>query len=489
MEGLGQLANHTCCDIHWNANLEVAAIAHYEETEILPMGFLRARKDIGKDTEILTRYWHKEKDAWQNIFECECCACTNHTGNTTNPPATADMTVIDDTVSIADHTPREKQDLEMPDHELNQDHSARKKQEYPESEMDDWDWDELEASHFKGTTTPIQLPTELLPLTKTQGVEGGIRQDDYQDQEVDTLDWEVLEHPPDRDTKTKLDNMSRPPLNPSCEQRQAHWFLCQDKFRCKNSMPNLGGKTRIIQDYGLRIGKVDLISNTHIAIGEIAAVFGETSTVWDQDDVDEFDCIATLQNTMGNAQQFDFYVSGNAPGNQGHFHIIPKVDAELALSMENNPPLRRSLQNRSIWKGEGQHAKHTCCKRHQNVELQFTTVQTRQEDDFGNGLSPGKTDMAAVLRATREIQPGESIRYQHVDHSEQIGNTPKCECCLHIGLCQPQEKETMLERMALVPTQSSSETWQPKIGAPVTVYTGGDAQKWRVNHIKQGIAT
>jgi len=97
MEGVGQLANHTCCDIHWNANLEVAAIEHYEETEILPMGILRARKDIEKDTEILTRYWHKEKDAWHNIFECECCACTNHTGNTTNPPETADRTARDDT--------------------------------------------------------------------------------------------------------------------------------------------------------------------------------------------------------------------------------------------------------------------------------------------------------------------------------------------------------------------------------------------------------
>jgi len=127
-------------------------------------------------------------------------------------------------------------------------------------------------------------------------------------------------------------------------------------------MPNLGEKTRIIQDYGLRIGKIDLISNAYIAIGEIAAVFGETSTVWDQDNVDEFDRIATLQNTLGNAQQFDFYVSGNAPENQGHFQIIPKEDAELALSLEINPSLRRSLQNRSIWKGEGQHAKHTCCK-------------------------------------------------------------------------------------------------------------------------------
>jgi len=54
VEGVGQLANHTCCDIHWNANLEVASIDHYEETDTEPMGILRARHDIEKDTEILT---------------------------------------------------------------------------------------------------------------------------------------------------------------------------------------------------------------------------------------------------------------------------------------------------------------------------------------------------------------------------------------------------------------------------------------------------
>ena len=57
------MTNHTCCYIHWNANFEVAAIEHYEETEIAPMVILRARRDIEKDSEILTRYWHKEKDA------------------------------------------------------------------------------------------------------------------------------------------------------------------------------------------------------------------------------------------------------------------------------------------------------------------------------------------------------------------------------------------------------------------------------------------
>jgi len=111
---------------------------------------------------------------------------------------------------------------------------------------------------------------------------------------------------------------------------------------------NLGGKPRIIQEYGLRIGVVDLISNTHIAVGEIAVVYGETSTVWDHKDIDEFDRIATQQNTIHNTQQFEFYVSGNTPGNQGRFHIIPKEDAKLALFMTINPFLRYSLHNRSI---------------------------------------------------------------------------------------------------------------------------------------------
>jgi len=49
--------------------------------------------------------------------------------------------------------------------------------------------------------------------------------------------------------------------------------------------------------------------------------------------------------------------------------------------------------------------------------------------------------------------------------------------------------ETILEKMALVPIQSFPETWKPKIGAPVIVYTRGAVQQWRVHHIKKGIGT
>jgi len=190
--------------------------------------------------------------------------------------------------------------------------SIVQKQDYPDSEMDEWDWDDMEASHFKETTTAIKQPVLLPPPTENnQEVGGGNRQDDYSDHDVDNLDWEVLEHPRDTDAKTKLDNTSRLPSSLTCEQRQAHWLLCQDKCGCKNSLPNLGGITRTIQDYGLRNGVVDLISNTHIALGEITAVIRETSTVWEHNNADEFDRIATQQNTIDNTQQFKFYVSGN----------------------------------------------------------------------------------------------------------------------------------------------------------------------------------
>jgi len=112
-----------------------------------------------------------------------------------------------------------------------------------------------------------------------------------------------------------------------------------------------------------------------------------------------------------------------------------------------------------------------------------------QDDDSVNGPGLEVVETAAVLRATRDILSGESIRYQHIDHSEQVGTIPDCECYLHIGLSQPQEKETMLEITALVPIQSFPETWKPKIGTQVIVYTGGAAQRWRVNHIKTGIGT
>jgi len=109
VEGLGQLANHTCCDIHWNANLEVAAIEHEENTNIAPMAILRARCDTRKDTEILIRYWHLDKDAWQNIFDCQCCARTKHKlPETPNPTEVAHNTVTSTTEppgQLSDKTP------------------------------------------------------------------------------------------------------------------------------------------------------------------------------------------------------------------------------------------------------------------------------------------------------------------------------------------------------------------------------------------------
>ena len=89
----------------------------------------------------------------------------------------------------------------MRNHEPNQDNFARNKQEYLESEMDDWDWDELEASPFKGTTSSIQPPTKLPPLINNEGATGGIGHKDHPDHEADTLN-----------------TTSQPPLNSMLEK-------------------------------------------------------------------------------------------------------------------------------------------------------------------------------------------------------------------------------------------------------------------------------
>jgi len=163
VEGVGQLANHTCCDIHWNANLEVASIEHYAETDIEPMEILRARHDIEQDTEIWTRYWHKKKDARQNIFKCECCACTNHTRYMPDPPATTETKPAVETAPSTGHSPNIRQVPTKESQEPTQDNLAGNKQEYPDSEIDAWDWDKLEAFPPTGTSQPIQSPTTPPP--------------------------------------------------------------------------------------------------------------------------------------------------------------------------------------------------------------------------------------------------------------------------------------------------------------------------------------
>jgi len=95
---------------------------------------------------------------------------------------------------IPDHLPRKRQDPEEQKHESNQDNSAGSKQEYPESEIDDWDWDELEASPSKGTTTSIQPQKQSSLLKLMDGTTRGPKCAVYLNHETDTLN--TLSQPP-----------------------------------------------------------------------------------------------------------------------------------------------------------------------------------------------------------------------------------------------------------------------------------------------------
>ena len=91
-------------------------------------------------------------------------------------------------------------------------------------------------------------------------------------------------------------------------------------------------------------------------------------------------------------------------------------------------------------------------------------MQAMQEDDDGNALTTVKPDVAVVLRATHEIQPGEFIRYQYTDQSEHVNKTLDYACCFHVGLCQPHGQKSILEKLAATPKQSFPATRAPKVG-------------------------
>jgi len=175
VEGLGQLANHTCCDIHWNANIEVAVIEHKEEnTHIAPMALLRARCDIKKDAESLTRYWHQDKDAWQKIFDCQCCACTEHrmadTPTSTKCAPNTIMSTTEPPVQVSDTIPWENMDTQIatiPHHGCSQERTENNENDYPDSEGDNINWNDLKNSPLRGAITETELKEQTTQLEES----------------------------------------------------------------------------------------------------------------------------------------------------------------------------------------------------------------------------------------------------------------------------------------------------------------------------------
>jgi len=76
-----------------------------------------------------------------------------------DPPATTETKAADETAPRTGHSPSIRQDPTKENQEPTQDNLADNKQEYPDSEIDAFDWDELEASPPTGTSQPIQSPT------------------------------------------------------------------------------------------------------------------------------------------------------------------------------------------------------------------------------------------------------------------------------------------------------------------------------------------
>ena len=96
-------------------------------------------------------------------IECECCACTNHNRHTPDSPG-IEAEPVNGTAPSPGHLPSTGLDLPKNHQKPSHNNPTSTKQEYPDSEIDAWDWDELEASSPIETFQPIQ-PLTTLPST------------------------------------------------------------------------------------------------------------------------------------------------------------------------------------------------------------------------------------------------------------------------------------------------------------------------------------
>ena len=75
-DGIGQLADHTCCAQHVNA--EIVIMMYEEQGADHPevMAVVRAQKTIEKGSPILIHYDPDHgMSAWEETFKCRCCKC------------------------------------------------------------------------------------------------------------------------------------------------------------------------------------------------------------------------------------------------------------------------------------------------------------------------------------------------------------------------------------------------------------------------------
>jgi hypothetical protein len=120
--GLGQYANHSCCNKCINAEIAPMVILEENETEEwrdLQGVALRSTKEIQAEEEIFISYG--EIDTWKQVFTCACCKCSGRC-NSQPPSPTAHDTWLQSIKSALNPSPQIRyKDIET---NLKKDHVA-----------------------------------------------------------------------------------------------------------------------------------------------------------------------------------------------------------------------------------------------------------------------------------------------------------------------------------------------------------------------------
>ena len=334
---------------------------------------------------------------------------------TTTPTEIADSSTTEDLVPGLGNTPREIQGLEMtstPHHGESQDDSE---EDYPESAMDDMDWNHLEQFPLEGTIirtkqgeeTPL-LPRNTLPHSGQDTLQ---RNSERQQDTSTNHKWGVFPNPTlliknvaTNTTDCTMQPLKTPWINrdphftttPQYSHEEEHRFTEDDysdqeldnlDWEVLEHPPHRGTITDHERNCPLSLSATCEQRQTHLLLcptkcgckNSFPRLAEKSRVVKDYglrsgnaelisntyiaggkiiavfSDACEFERVAVHQNASGSdGKTCKFYVSGSNPENQCHLYVVPCEDADLALSTEITPSLRHLLQSRSEWKGVGQ---------------------------------------------------------------------------------------------------------------------------------------
>ena len=259
--------------------------------------------------------------------------------------------------------------------------------------------------------------------------------------------------------------------SPICENRQAQLLLCPANCSCKISLRKNPGSSRIMgseveMQNSFPTCLLPMAKSSHSSERQRQYGLGTTSVS------SKGSKIAEKQNaTESHVQKFQFYVSGSNPKNQCHLHVVPCLVRCRAGPVYEYHLIPPTFAAKSIWierRGAIRESHMLQARPKHRVRVHHcasNAARRRWQRPYHCQPRRGCSIMCETWSPARWIH---WISVYWLIKSEHLKKIFECECCFHVGLCQPHGQKSMLERFEAAPKQFFPGMRKLRVGTLVT---------------------